>query len=363
MRTLNWYVTKGLLVILIASVCILTFAMVGGNLLKVFQAISQGIPISVAFTFMLYVTPMVFSFTIPWGILIAVLLMFGRMSSNNELTAMRACGISIFQIISPLIILTFVLTVLCLYIQLFASPYYMGKSDALIDTVMTTSPQAIIVPGQATEIGNMMIYVRSRNPDNSINDIQVFTFNSGRTDLLQDITAATGHLAMDQKTGMLNIILDNYSIINYSDSQDGDRIFGKELTLSFNIAQKLIDKPLVQKPDFLTYPELIGRISLYRKLGLSTTPLEVNLNFRMAMGLSPIAFLLLGLPLAIRTSRGETSVGLFLSVILAGLYFFFVIGCKSMDTSTNLYPQLLLWIPNVLYEIGGFYYIFRITRR
>ena len=90
----------------------------------------------------------------------------------------------------------------------------------------------------------------------------------------------------------------------------------------------------------MTLHELLGTIALYHKLGLNSLKYEIQLNLRFAMGLAPIAFLLLGLPLAIRTSRGETSVGLFLSVVLAGAYFFFIIGCQSMENSPTTIPSV-----------------------
>ena len=89
----------------------------------------------------------------------------------------------------------------------------------------------------------------------------------------------------------------------------------------------------------------------------------MELNQRIALALSPIAFLLLGMPLAIRTSRRETSIGLFLSVILAGAYFFSVMICNSLTSHPQLHPQVLLWIPNILYQVAGAIMIFRIACR
>ena len=113
----------------------------------------------------------------------------------------------------------------------------------------------------------------------------------------------------------------------------------------------------------MTFKELLGTISLYNKIGLDTLEYEIALNLRFAMGLAPIAFLLIGLPLAINTSRKETSVGLFLSVMFAAVYFFFTIGCKMMGLGPALYPQYLLWIPNIVYQAGGLFFIIRLTRR
>ena len=76
-----------------------------------------------------------------------------------------------------------------------------------------------------------------------------------------------------------------------------------------------------------------------------------------------IAFLLLGMPLAVRTSRRETSVGLFLSVLLAGIYFGGVLISDALRESPKLYPQYLVWIPPALFQIFGAVYIFKIARR
>ena len=364
MRTLNLYVIKELLYILFAAIGILSFGMVGGNLLQVFQFISRGIPLGAAIEFVWYIIPSMLSFTIPWGILVSVLLLFGRMSANNEITAMRACGISIFQIISPLIILTFCLTVVCIYLQAYLGPVYLQKARDVTKYIGLTSPEALIVPGQPfSQIERMVLYIKNKNLKNEIKDIQIFTFDKERKNVEQDISAANGKIVVDRKTGLLTIVLYNYNIISYKGGGGSDRILGKEFSITIDTAKELNRDSLVRKDDFLSFPDLFGRISLYRKLGIDTTDSEVSLNFRMAMALSPISFLLLGLPLAIRTSRKETSIGLFLSVILAGIYFFFLIGCQTMISNPKLYPQVLVWIPNVLYQLGGFYFLNKITRR
>ena len=76
-----------------------------------------------------------------------------------------------------------------------------------------------------------------------------------------------------------------------------------------------------------------------------------------------ISFLLLGLPLAIRTSRRETSVGLFLSVILAGSFFMAIVMCEVLTNLPKIYPQYLLWLPNILFQTVGAYMTCRISRK
>ena len=359
MRTLNLYVIKGVLTILISSIGILTFSMLGGNLLQMLKYLSQGVPLADFAKMILYITPMMMTYTIPMGILVSVLLLFGRMSSSNEITAMRACGISIFEIITPLILLTFALTMVCIYFQSTIAPVYYGKSKALVKDIATTHPDALITPGTPCDFDDMVVYVKNKEGE-KLDDVQIFIFSKDRTKVEQDVTAASGKIVVYPEESTMAIILYHYNIINYNDN---NRIYGDELEVKINIGKAFDGRPISKQPDFLTIYELMGRISLYNQLGLDTTACEVNLSLRLAMALSPIAFLLLGLPLAIRTSRSETSVGLFISIVLAGIYFFFVIGCKSLTSAKELHPQIILWIPNIIYQLGGLFFILKITRR
>ena len=106
----------------------------------------------------------------------------------------------------------------------------------------------------------------------------------------------------------------------------------------------------------------MGMIRMTKQWNRDSSELEVELNQRIAFALSPIAFLLLGLPLAIRTSRRETSVGLFLSVILAGAFFLSIILCESLNSFPKLYPQYLLWLPNIIFQVLGAVMTVRISK-
>lgn len=362
MKTLNWYVTHGFVAVLGVSLGVLTFTMVAGNLIKVFEAVAQGVSFGSAMLFMIYMLPMALTFTIPWAILVSVLIVFGRLSADNEITAMRACGVSIFQIISPIIILTFALTCVCLWLQARIAPLYMGKARDLLEVVGMSRPDALIEPGVTVTFGSMDIMVKDKTANNELKDLQIYCFDKRRTRLVQDITAIGGKLQPD-KDGGLTILLRDFTIIDYKDKLYGSRLAGDSMALKVDMGRRLNDREVHHTLAVMTLNELLGYAALYRKVGKDTTEIELTLNGRLAIALSPIAFLLLGLPLAIRASRRETFVGFFLSVVLAGAYFFTVIGVGNLYSKPELRPQLLVWIPNIVYQIGGLFILCRVTLR
>ena len=172
------------------AIGVLTFGMTGSHLMKVFEYISSGVPVKNAFIFLLYVLPIVLAFTIPWAALVSVMLVFGRLSADNEITAMRACGVSILQIVAPIIVIAFILTCTCLYLQLQVGPHYLGEARNLVKNVLVEQPTAIFEPGIPVRYSDLYIYIGSKD-DNKIRDIQVYRMGkNGKWE--QDDPAATG---------------------------------------------------------------------------------------------------------------------------------------------------------------------------
>ena len=87
--------------------------------------------------------------------------------------------------------------------------------------------------------------------------------------------------------------------------------------------------------------------------GVDATAINVEINQRIALALAPIAFMMLGMPLAIRTSRRETSIGLCLSVALGALYYGGVLVSDALRYNPQFYPQYVVWIPPLLFQLFG----------
>jgi LPS export ABC transporter permease LptF len=362
MKTLNWYVTKNFIITFFASIGILTFGMMGGRLIKIFEFISRGVPTSAVFKFILYISPLVMANSIPFAILVSIMLVFGRMSADSEITAMRACGVSILQIIAPIMLIIFVMTCVCLYLRMDIVPYCTWRAGSFIKKVVIDEPMSILEPGRPVEFENYHIYVEAKEK-NTIKNVQVFIMGEKGESVKNDINAVSGRIEVDKNSQVLKIILNNATIVAFEKGTQPSRTFSKEFSFSIDYGAKFNALRVAKDVDDLAFREIFGRATLNKKLGKDNTKVEVELNQRIALALSPIAFMLLGMPLAIRTSRRETSVGLFLSVILAGTYYALVMVCTALNKYPQYYPQVLLWIPNIIYQIFGTYSIIKIAKR
>lgn len=370
LKTLNWYIAKNFMVTFLTAIAILTFGITGARLTSMFDYVSAGGDPSLAFQFILYVLPVALALTIPWAALVSIMLVFGRLSADSEVTAMRACGVSILQIVAPIIALTFGLTCICLYIQLEVGPVNLGKSRSLVRNVAVDAPMALFKPGIPLQFDDMQIMIDSKEQDSNNKDrgtirgVQIYRMNGDK--LQQDISAAEGRIEVNKETQELEIILTDTLIIDHlKDGQEQERPTAGESRITIEYGKKFSRKALLQRDKFVGYKDLYARILLARKGNskAETSKLETEFNQRIALAISPIAFLLLGLPLAIRTSRRETSVGLFLSVILAGVYYGAILLANVLSEVPMVFPQYLVWLAPLLYQGFGAYYIFKIARR
>ena len=364
MKTLNCYVTKSYLVTLLLAIGILTFGMCGARLVEVFELIAQGLPLSVFFKFLWYVFPIVLCFTSPWAALVAVMLVFGRLSADSEITAMRACGVSILQIISPILIITVLLSIFCLYLQLEVAPPYLGKSRDLVKTTAIDNPLALFKAGQPIQTDNMIIYIDDKLSENEVSNIQIYIVGDKKKGAPPtDLSASRARLEVDKEKEVLTLRLIDCFLIDKSGEQEMHMAYD-ELALDIDYGEQRNQLQLLPKAKYMSLMDLLACLRIEKsRNGNKITAMEIELNQRIALALSPIAFLLLGLPLAIRTSRRETSVGLFLSVLLGGFFYFAIILFESLDSYPRIYPQYLLWLPNLVYQIGGAIMIWRITQR
>ena len=91
--------------------------------------------------------------------------------------------------------------------------------------------------------------------------------------------------------------------------------------------------------------------------------LLTEMSERFVFTFCPLAFVMIGMPLGITTRRAETSIGGAISLVLVALNYSFIICTEAFQTKSELYPYLLIWIPNVVFMVLGPVLTYRLSRR
>src|SRR3954465_8225822 len=145
MKLIDRSMSRELLVNLFFAVAVLSLVLVVGNIFRRLLPllVNHDVPADYLVTFIAYVLPFSLIFTIPWGLLTAILLVFGRLSAENELIALRANGVSITRISIPLAGIAIVCTAVCLWLNVQVAPAAQERLRSTIFNLATRNPMAL----------------------------------------------------------------------------------------------------------------------------------------------------------------------------------------------------------------------------
>lgn len=396
MRTIYTHITKQILATLLMTVAVFTFVLILGNVLKEIVAllVNGQASLGLVLKALGLLLPYVLVFALPIGLLTAVLLFFGRFSADQELTALRSSGVSLINVALPVLILSLLFSGLCASINLWVGPACRSAyKDMIRDLDVRTTANLLTEGTFITEIPGYWLYIGKRDGDD-LEDVRVFILEDGEAD--QEYNAKKGRIDINEDGGVMQLIL--YDLIAYlrtprstePDPQATDPIaYNWQWTMMSEFVsdpisiEEKIKKRRKPKISNMTLTELRRELFLRRsaeeeslKRGGNSnetgdkksksvdmvTPVELQIHRQISFSFACFSFALIGIPLGIQAHRRETTVGVALALILLAIYYAFLILAQSLDTKPHLYPELIVWLPNFLFQGVGGYLLWKANR-
>ena len=368
MRILTAYISRSFLITFGFTLLIFMFIMAIGGIFRVIDLFSRGVSglfILKAFT---YGMPFSLIFAVPMSVLAAGYLVFSRLANDRELTAMKACGISIWQIIEPVISLTTLLSMFCAYITCDLAPTSHYARRLLLGSLETEIPIDLLDAGRFNhELPGLNIYyVRDEN-NGSFRNIHVNEFASNG--VTRVIRAQYGDFEFETNAAGRAILINLHDvrITQYDPKYPGDPRHEKRLTAahypmvvdlstvlkSGNVAKKRADLTMRDLTLALRQGHQVLPDAKEKDPAIYRTSMLVEWHTRIVLSFSCYAFGLLGTALGIKIHRKESSIGVAITLGLVFFFYFFIIMADSLVTRPELHPYLLVWIPFIISETAG----------
>jgi LPS export ABC transporter permease LptF len=378
MTLIDRYIGRQVLLSSAFAVGVLSLVLVLGNIFKkLFELlVNHDVPLDFILTFIGYVLPFSLSFTIPWGFLTSVLLVFGKLSAENELTAFRASGISFTRLCVPVAGLALTFTAICLWINVDVAPRAQEKMRATLYEIATSNPIALFgsdqvieeFPGHKIYVGHKEgsflenVIVFKLNENNS--PVQVITAKRGRLEM-ENLEPAQTSSSPEEKRITLRLYDARFEHRDASDPGDPRKISQgitmSEGDLSISLKELYEKNQRRRGLSAMTLSELNSDLSTESDKHLSAVKTEVNKRF--SFSLACLAFALIAVPFGITAQRRETSAGFAFSLAIALIYFLFIIIADTFRNNPSAHPELLVWVPNVLFIGLGLFLFFRLSRK
>ena len=362
MRILRNYILKEIAGPLIGSLAVFTFVLLVGNIFKLADLmINKGVDIIDVIRLFLYLIPYILSYTIPMAILTATMVCFGRLASDNEVTAMKASGISLYKIGLPVVVLAFLISLASVYLNDRILPASHFASYRLVKGVALKNPSAYLEPGIFIKTFKGYIVRIDKIEGKNLEGILIYQLqDKGPT---RTVIAESGEFITHLNKGVITLRLSNGSV-DEPNPQDPS-IFYKlnfktyDMTLDLDKDISLDDIKKV-KPKSMTIKELKENIAKLKASGGSSEHIIKEINERLteihrkiAMAFSSFVFVLVALPLAINTKKREKSVGFAMSLIILTLYYLILFGGMALSLRGMVPAIFGVWMANLIYFITG----------
>jgi lipopolysaccharide export system permease protein len=383
-KTLHFYLTRQILASLLMTILVFTFVLLIGNVLKDILPLLMSGQVSfgsVAKAVGLLV-PFAWVFALPMGMLTATLLVFGRFSADQELTAVRASGISLIALISPIVLLSLALCGVCALVNMHVGPRCRVAFTNMRSDFETQLSAALLPEGRfITDRPGFIFYV-GKNRKGKLEDVMILMLEN-ETNLVRTLMAPRGQMQIDGANKRLTLTLENAKIIE----MNGMPMSVREIPLELDLApqQKRAVKPRI---DDMTFRELWNELrELERLIQLPVTlknltpeqlqerkqqwqeqrkdlitPIVFQIHRQVAFSFACFGFTLLGIPLGIRVHRRETNVGIAMALMLVAVYYGFILIGQSLQHRPEFMPYFIVWIPNFLFQIVGAVLLWRANR-
>lgn len=380
MKTLHLYLTRQVLLAVAMTVAVFTFVLLLGNVLKEVLPLLVNRQASVLLLAkaIALLLPFVLSFALPMGMLTATLLVFGKFSAEQELTAARASGVSLISLSAPVILLGLLCCGVCGWMNLQLAPQSRVAFKQLLLQAGIRQANTLLPEGQfVKDFPGSIIYV-GKNDGKNVSDVMVYLLEGG-TNIFMRVHAPRGTFTVDTAAQEVFVRLADARIETLNKGEWMSQ-YGGEWTQRLDLKQATLAGKRVRISDMtftqlraeyedmrakLNSPGWGGKLApaeWYRQRAHLLSPLRLYMHQRIAFSFACFGFTLIGIPLAIRVHRRETNIGVAIALGLVIVYYSFLILGQSLDSRPEFYPHLIVWIPNFLFQAVGGLLLWRANR-
>jgi len=357
MRISDRYIGRQVLYGTLFAIVVLSMVLVLGNLYKQIRPllVDKHAPLWLVLRFVMTVLPFSLMFTIPWGFLSAVLLVFGRLSSDQEITSFRVAGMSLARLVVPVFVIAAALSGVCLWLNVNVVPHARGSLTDLLYEEAKRDPRSLLNPGMVQAgVQDVKFFVEDQAGDSLIGLHLYRTPSEAAADEPLDayLHAERFTFVVDDAKKQLRLKLYNASFETRKPDGSVEMAFADEAEpylIPYGAAR--MEK---SKPSAMTNQEMSDYQARHPELSAEQrVKFQTEITQRYSFSLACLAFAFVAVPLGMQSRRRDSSTGLLMSLLLGTGYFLFIM--LANDSKTTDGALVALWAPNVICVAVGLF--------
>jgi len=334
--------------------------------------LSKGVSFFTVIKLFSFLYPNILSLAIPMSILFAILMAYGRLAEDNEITAMKANALNYKTIAAPIIIIAAAISVFLIVFNSMIVPTLQIKVRSLFADILTQSPLVSFIPKTTINLSGYNIYANSASKTgNVLSGISIYKFEDANkksngtnikdSNISWRITASSASVKL-YKTGVGLILYNGY----WQKSNPAELNKMTHITFqsySFFIPLDAMGKERSESVQEYNSIKLLEKIKDSKKKKLPYNEYSIEFWTRFVFAFAPIVFACIAIPLGMMAGKGAKAIGLVISVgILIAYYMIFLLSTNLAQR--NYMPAgIIMWLSDIIVLLIGIYLIFKMVKR
>lgn len=322
----------------------------------------HGVKLTTVLQMMGYLSTSFLPILFPMSLIFTVILTYGRLSSDSEVVALRASGLSMVSIAAPAIFLSILVSLLSLQTSFHIAPWGNRQFEVLVSKLGSMKPGVTIKEGTFSE-GFFDLVVYANRVDNKLGVLEdVFIYDERKNETPITVIAKHGRLVQDpDRPGhSASLELSQGSIHRTTNNRHTKIDFSTYDLLLFDPVNESIRS---KSPASLSISELMKTLESKAQDMTKENRIELETEFhkRIAIGLACIVFGIIGVALGTVTNRRNVKAGgAVLSIGIIVTYWILYVTSESLARGGQLPPWFAMWLANSLFSVAGYFLIRRV---
>jgi lipopolysaccharide export system permease protein len=357
-KIISRYIFREIAVPFLIILFVLTFVLLMGKILQIMDLmVNKGIRVLDIGHLIILIMPNFMLFTIPIALLISILIAMGRFSADNEMTALKASGVSLIQIYYPVAIASLLAFFCAIVIGYFLGPQSNFATKRLLFKLASQNASIGIKEKVFnSDFKDLLLYADKVPADGEYMEGVIISDNRiiGKQNT---ILAKKAFLVADPKLMIIKLRMEDGSIHTVSsDLKNYRKVDFKSYDVNLDLSTTLAALTDASKSSTeMTMTELLERMKKPGLDGAVVRELAIEVHKKFSIPLSCIFFGLLALPLGITSHRAVKSRGFAVGIMIVTAYYLLRIGGEALVETGRLAPFIGVWTPNFVFALLGIY--------
>jgi lipopolysaccharide export system permease protein len=363
-KTAYSYILREILPVFFIGLMTFTVILLMDKILKLIELIvNRGVDFSQIIMLLVFISPSFLILTIPMAVLLSVLLSFGRLSGDSEVTAFKASGISLYQLYLPVSVFSLCACLLTAFLVVYGLPWGNRGFMATLSIIAQSKADVEIKERVFNDAFKGLVVYVDEVPTQGRQMKRIMIHDEREEGKTNTIFAEQGYLVSNPETHEVTLRLFNGDLHRSEPkAQVYQKIRFSIYDLKLDISRTLANLGRKLREQEMSVQDLRNKIKLWIQIGKDPTPLEVELHKRYAIPFACLVFGLIGVPLGIQPRRSGRSFGFVFSILIFLAYYVSMTAFELLAIRKSVPPYAAGWVPNILFAGLGVYLLIKAAK-